>query len=576
MVEANQALNRYGEVPDEKATGSTYTPASLARFVAEQIVAEAGSTLEKPVLRLLDPAVGDGALLIELLRQLKKVGSARLEVFGFDTDKNALAIAERNIRSELPDGASLELICANFLDLVLARAEQGDMFAEDCYGDFDLLIANPPYVRTQIMGADIAQRIAKQFQLSGRVDLYYAFLAGMKCFLNRGAIAGVIVSNRFMTIKSGTSVRKSIRENFCIRHVWDLGDTKLFDVAVLPAVLLLSNEQQSCSSSDAAFTSIYETKDEAEILVDNPVEGLSKNGVVEVSDSRRFRVQQGRLFTTEKSDGVWRIATEASDCWLETVQAHTWRKFRDIGKIRVGVKTTADKVFIRKDWTEEETEGAIEALRPLTTHLIANRFRPMQEVPTTQILYTHETVDGRRRAIALDDKPHTKAYLLKHRETLERRTYVRKAGRNWYEIWVPQKPADFEKPKIVFRDISQEPVFWLDRNGSIVNGDCYWLVSENGHEEEILWLVLGVANSTFAEEFYDHSFRNQLYAGRRRFITQYVQEFPLPDPASDSSKQIVEMAKAIYETTGMEDTSAQEVQLSQLVYQAFGLCMEEV
>jgi len=44
------------------------------------------------------------------------------------------------------------------------------------------------------------------------------------------------------------------------------------------------------------------------------------------------------------------------------------------------------------------------------------------------------------------------------------------SGREWYEIWVPQDPAAWDQPKLVFRDISEEPMFWIDHDGAVVNG----------------------------------------------------------------------------------------------------------
>ena len=41
-------------------------------------------------------------------------------------------------------------------------------------------------------------------------------------------------------------------------------------------------------------------------------------------------------------------------------------------------------------------------------------------------------------------------------------------------------------------------------------------------------------------------FNNKLYAGRRRFITQYVEQFPLPDPDREESKTIIALAKLIH------------------------------
>ena len=59
------------------------------------------------------------------------------------------------------------------------------------------------------------------------------------------------------------------------------------------------------------------------------------------------KVKQGFLDNGNKSSGIWRISNGKIDLWLKTVEKHTYCTFRDIDKIRVGVKTTADKIFIR-------------------------------------------------------------------------------------------------------------------------------------------------------------------------------------------------------------------------------------
>jgi tRNA1(Val) A37 N6-methylase TrmN6 len=45
--------------------------------------------------------------------------------------------------------------------------------------DFDIIIANPPYIRTQIIGSEKSQKIAKDFNLKGKTDIYYAFMMAM-------------------------------------------------------------------------------------------------------------------------------------------------------------------------------------------------------------------------------------------------------------------------------------------------------------------------------------------------------------------------------------------------------------
>ena len=117
-----------------------------------------------------------------------------------------------------------------------------------------------------------------------------------------------------------------------------------------------------------------------------------------------------------------------------------------------------------------------------------------------------------------------------------RRQYVVDSGRQWYEIWVPHNPQEWSLPKIVFPDIAVEPRFFLDRSGAVVNGDCYWITLRPGRHPDWLMLMLAVANSSFIVRYYDTAFHNQLYAGRRRFMTQYVKQFPLPDIESRPSQ----------------------------------------
>jgi len=572
---AERLRTRYQFVTEGKAGGVTYTPKDLADFVARRIVEAAELDHTGEVLRVLDPAVGEGQLLASLLEQLPS--GREVEICGFDTNTEALAHTEARLRKSYPK-LQLRLATGDFLGFVLEKcggAVEGGLFKPEELETFDLIIANPPYVRTQIMGAGQARKLAAQFGLTGRVDLYYAFILAMAKVLSPRGVAGIIVSNRFMTTKAGASVRRAIRSSMNLRHVWDLGDTKVFDAAVLPAVLLAGGRSGK-QPRRVPFTSIYETRQAAEENVPTLMDALRKAGVVNVPDGRSFRVQHGTLDESRGLSAVWRVATEESDAWLATVQTHTWRTFRDVGKVRVGVKTCADRVFIRTDWATLPEGERPELLRPLTTHHIARPFKPAGSTDQRQILYPHQSVRGRCRAIDLSKYLRSKVYLEQHRAVLENRRYVLEAGRNWYEIWVPQDPAAWDKTKLVFRDISERPCFWVDQEGSVVNGDCYWMMCERAEEEELLWMAAAVGNSTFVEAFYDHRFNNKLYAGRRRFITQYVEEFPLPNAETKQGEAIIAGAKAVYEAVGTPEADRLTEELDRMVWQAFGLSVKEV
>lgn len=576
---------RYSAVDEQKYTGATYTPENFAAFVADQMV-QVSELPKHGKIRLLDPAVGDGALLIALIKRLPESARSRVEAFGYDTDPAAIRVASQRLRRAFPD-LDMHIVQRDFLEYVLNLQGSGNLIYTDEDEDEDLVpfhfvIANPPYVRTQIMGAKQAQQLARCFGLTGRVDLYYPFLLGISQVLASNGVSGVITSNRFMTTKSGQAVRRALLSHFRILHVWDLGDTKLFDAAVLPSVLVArgTTAPRHPHTIGIAFSSIYETKDTTNAMARDVLSALAVDDdtAVSIPDGRHFRVRHGVLENGGNSVGIWRVATRNTDRWLATVEANTWDIFRRIGKIRVGVKSTADKVFIRNDWNDL-ADGRPELLRPLITRHCARRFKadtPTKTKQIKEILYPHEVTENRRGPVDLEDYPKARRYLEQNRDALEARRYVIDAGRQWYELWVPQDPSAWPLPKLVFPDISDKPIFWIDTDGGVVNGECYWLRSENREEEDLLWLALAVANSSFIEVFYDHRFNNKLYAGRRRFMTQYVEQFPLPDPNRDDAKTIVAIAKAIHAKLPSDEADCLAADLDERVWRVFGLEPEKI
>lgn len=564
-----------------KAAGVHFTPAPLARLMAERVVAM--TSRRRGPLRLLDPACGDGNLLAAMRDALPARMRRRVTLVGVETDAGSLAVARRRLAESGPD---IELICGDFLDL----ASEGG--PNSTLAGVDAIVANPPYVRTQVMGAARSQALALRFGLTGRVDLYQAFLVAMAGVLKPGGALGVISSNRFLTTRSGAATRTLLDRDFELVEVVDLGDTKLFDAAVLPALVFAI--RRSAEPSEIAlpagesprFTRIYQELPSGSVATvgDDPVvEAVSAECLTDLVrsagdgsyrvDGLRYRVARGSLVVPSDRERPWRMATDDEAAWIRLVEEHAAMRLGDVAQVRVGVKTTADGVFIRNDWDElpSSERPECEHLHPLLGQENAARWRMDPVDAPRRILYPHTIVAGRRAATSFAADSPTWAYLTSHRKRLESRTYVIEAGRQWYEIWVPQDPAAWAQPKIVFPDISPEPRFFLDRSGALVDGNCYWITPHHA-DEELLLLILGVANSSVMARYHDLAFPNRLYAGRKRHLTQYVREYPLPDRTSKASRQLCDLVRSLTETTptqAVRDESQKRI--DQLAAKAFGL-----
>ena len=544
---------RFASVDHVKTQGKTYTPADLATYLSSQVLRVAQHILEQPSITILDPAMGDGALALALLSEISRSSSAALSLTGYETDRAAAQAAQLAIASSFPR-VSLTVHTSSFLASPEPRV-------------FDLAIANPPYVRAQILGAAHARALARRFALKGRVDLYQAFALALVDRLSPNGVLGLLTSNRFLTTQGAGAFRTLLAQRLSITHVWDLGDTKIFQAAVLPAIVVGRKTATPVApvAPQPAFTSIYARASLPADVECTLTEALERQGRFHIG-ARSFEVTQGHLQVTPA--GIWRLTSTEREHWLATVRSNTWRELGELGRVRVGVKTTADRVFIRDDWATMGHDTP-ELIRPVITHHVAARYRC--RTPARQILYPHADRAGGCGAVDLAAYPKSQAYLEAHRKVLMGRAYVTNAGRSWYELWVPQQPKLWPRPKLVFRDIAEQPTFWLDLSGAIVNGDCYWIVVDDGVSQELLWLALAVTNSTFTEQYYDRNFNNKLYAGRRRFMTQYVRQLPLPAPTRRASQDLIALAKRRYTTTSVTAQAELEHRIDVLVWAAFGV-----
>jgi len=557
-----------------KQHGIHYTPAPLAIFLANQILPSLPS---KKNLTILDPACGDGSLLVSMYMSLSKPQQKNARLIGFERDAVECKRADENLSAM--GVANIDLRCEDFLNQDGIAEESSTPLFRGQFPMADVVISNPPYVRTQVLGARKSRELARRFGLTGRVDLYHAFTIAMSECLAENGVLGLLTSNRFLTIRSGEKMRKFLRNRINMKSVIDLGDTKLFGAAVLPAIVVGTNEKTTTKAS-CIFDRIYEYRGKAKTSTRNhgslldTIQNRSSNGIIRTPEGT-FKLERGELQDAQDG-GPWVLLNKASKRWLNRLEQNSMGFFGDVVNVKVGVKTTADKVFIREwDALPADTRPESSLLYPLITHHAkANLVCNEKKVYTRKILYPYKSEKGKRQLLDISLYPQARKYLNQNKEQLGSRKYLIEAGRKWYEIWVPQNPADWGKPKIVFPDISEFPRFWLDLTGSIVNGDCYWMSIKEGEESDWVYIVLAVANSTLIEKHYDTMFHNKLYAGRRRFMTQYVKKFPLPQIEHAASQSIISTMKKVI-AGKLEVTDSVRSKLNQLVWQAFNLTVEK-
>ena len=544
---------------EKKQNGIVYTPKPLADFLSEKLFKVLKK--DKKSYRILDPACGEGDLLEAIARYAKAKGII-VELFGFDTDNRALLVADNRLQKY---GYKFQLNNSDFLEFCLNNIDFS----------VDGVIANPPYVRTQALGDEVSKKLARNFHLSGKIDLYQVFYAALPSVLNENGGISVITSNKFLTNKTGGVLRKLLIENFYIDFLVDLGDTKLFDAAVLPAVIV-GEKDSKVRQPIINFYKIYESNDdkrEEKVEKLNDIYSVIKferTGYFNI-ENQKYHATKGRINIPENFKDVWALATDEEYKWALNMKACFGSTISSFGKVRVGIKTTADNVFIRNTWETVEPHPDNELIHPLYSAKKSRRWfiDTINVEKLDKILYPMQAGNGRRKAepIKLENYPKTKAYLEANYEQLSKRSYVIKAGREWFEIWVPQDPKLWSQAKIIFPDISEEPKFMIDLDGMYVDGNCYWITLNEGVPVDYLYLIVGVANSRAMQRFHSIMFQNKLYSNKFRFISQYVEKYPMPNLNRKEAKNIVRIVKALLncKLTQMEAEKQIENEISRIL-----------
>jgi type I restriction-modification system DNA methylase subunit len=123
----------------------------------------------------------------------------------------------------------------------LWRLHFGEVFQRP--GGFDVVVANPPYVRMELI-KQLKPALRRRFPnlFAGRADLYvYFFGLGLEILRDGGCLA-FISSNSYLNSKFGGNLREYLIGTARIRMLIDFAETKVFDAVVEPAIIILQKE----------------------------------------------------------------------------------------------------------------------------------------------------------------------------------------------------------------------------------------------------------------------------------------------------------------------------------------------
>ncbi|RVY61230.1 class I SAM-dependent DNA methyltransferase [Helicobacter pylori] len=441
--------------------------------------------------------------------------------------------------------------------------DEGDFLGFDC------IIGNPPYIRQEQI-KDIKPLLQKQYQdfYNSTADIYTYFFALAYHLLKEKGFSAFITSNKYARAKYGAKLREWLLKKTTIVSYMELNALKVFESATVDTSIMSFIKQDPPKESDFKY---YEpTPDDKDDLKSTPFLLMKQNAL----STESFIFADTTLL--DLRDKIESVGTPLKDWGIQ---------------INYGIKTGANEAFIiptekREEIlnackTQEERECTERLIKPILRGKDIKRYS--YEWAHLWLINTHNGYTSSFKSkippIDIAKYPATKAHLDAHYDTIATRC---DQGDTPYHLRNCAYLEDFEKEKIVYGEIVQEPRFYLD-NGECELGYFYAEATSFILTGEHLRYLLGMLHSkliTFAfKTFYAGG---GLGESGYRYKKAFIERLPIPqiteknqelaDKITDGAKQIL----ALKEKDPKANTQKLEKEIDALVYQLYHLTDEEI
>jgi len=417
---------------------------------------------------------------------------------------------------------------------------------------FDVVIANPPYVRQESIKA-FKPQLKQAFGAfyCGTADLYtYFYKRGLEILKPTGHLC-FIAPNKFMRAGYGRNTRELLAGEATPKVVIDFGDLPIFDATTYPSILLMEKGKPAVDETTltATFTdpSQLERLDEtlATVGFTMPISTLRSEG-----------------WTLERPEvlALMEKLRKAGKPLGEYVEGRFYR----------GVLTGLNEAFV----IDEPTRQRLITEDPKSADLIKPWLRG-RDIRKWKAEWVGLYVIFTRRGTNIEQYPAIKRYLVQFRKDLEpKKSDKDKRGRKpgsykWFEIQDNiAYHTEFEKPKIVYPNITKTNIFAYDTTGVLTNQKCFIISTTD------IYLV-AILNSKLATQWF-HATLPLLRGGFFEPSSIFMEHFPV-FPATDTQKApIIERVREILADPASPAVPQLEAEVDTLIYELYGLTDTEI
>ncbi len=335
-------------------------------------------------------------------------------------------------------------------------------------GGFDVVVANPPYIRQEWI-APIKPHLQTRYRaFDGVADIYVYFYELALNRLTPGGRLGFVVTNKWMKAGYAESLRRLFAEHAWVESVVDFGHAKQIfpDADVFPCILVARKPNDALAPTEARVCAIPREQ----LRVDDLTEQIKEEG---------FAVPRQRL-----TAAPWSLEPPAVDALMEKIRrvGVPLKDFAGVKPYR-GILTGFNEAFLINTPTRNALVKADpnceKLIKPYVRGQDINRWH--SEWAGLWMIAMGSSGDqpwpwadagDNAEAIFAATYPALFQHFQQFCDALHKR---QDQGRHWWELRACAYWDAFDKPKLMYQEIQFHSCYALDEVGMLGNNKTFFI-----------------------------------------------------------------------------------------------------
>ncbi|MCQ2832092.1 class I SAM-dependent DNA methyltransferase [Helicobacter pylori] len=434
---------------------------------------------------------------------------------------------------------------------------------------FDCIIGNPPYIRQEHI-KDLKPLLEKQYHdfYNSSSDIYTYFFALALNLLKEKGFNAFITSNKYARAKYGAKLRELLLKKTTLVSYMELNALKkVFESATVDTSIISFIKQPPLKES--VFNYYEPTENDKDDLKNTPSLLMKQNAL----STESFIFANATLL--DLRDKIEKSGTPLKDWGIQIYR---------------GILTGCNEAFIiptekrdeilkncddaqKDEKGMSERERTIKLIKPILRGKDIKRYS--YEWADLWVINTHNGYTSAFKSkippIDIEKYPAIKAHLDSHYDAITTRS---DQGDTPYNLRNCAYLEDFEKEKIVWAEMTDEPRFIYDNKGFLTNQTCYFIARDDKY-------LFAILNSKVIY-FFMRQIASNLGEGAFRWIKQFIERLPIPKITTKNQEladKITDCAERILKSKAKDpkaNTQGLEKEIDALVYQLYNLTDEEI